>query len=113
MTAAEQLAAAIQRVIEEMAEKISARQAPAAPAGAMKAKEVAVILGLSPRFVNQLAAAGVLKSDGEGRGRRFRPEYVEDFRRRLKAANGRIWNVEALRRPTTTEGRAATAAHQH
>jgi hypothetical protein len=110
MTAAEQLATAIQRVIEETAEKIAAAQAPAPTGGSMKTAEVATILGFSPRFVLQLARAGDLKSDGEGRGRRYRPEYVEDFRRRLKAANGRIWDVEALRRPTTTEGSGATAS---
>jgi hypothetical protein len=98
MTAAEQLAAAIQRVIEETAEKMATRQAPSAPAGSMRTKDVAAIIGYSRRFVNQLAAAGVLKSDGEGRGRRFRPEYVEDFRRRLKVANGRIWDVERMAR---------------
>lgn len=110
MTAAEQLAAALVRVIEESLAKVNAPAiAPSIPAS-MRTKDVAVILGLSPRFVQQLARAGVLKSDGEGRGRRYRLEYVEDFRRRLKAANGRIWDVEAIGRPRA-EGRAATAAH--
>jgi hypothetical protein len=109
MTPAEGLAAAISRVIEEAVEKMAARQAPAAPTGSMKTKDVAAILGLSPRFVLQLARGGYLKSDGEGRGRRFRPEYVEDFRRRQKAAKGRIWDVERVRRPATTS--EATASH--
>lgn len=110
MTAAEQLAAAIARVIEETAEKIAAR-GQASPDASLTTVQVAQLLGYHRSFVLRLAKARppVLKSDGEGRGRRYRPADVEDFRRRLRAANGRIWDVEKM--TGRTEGRAATAAH--
>jgi hypothetical protein len=110
MTAAEQLAAAYQRMLEEVVEAaIAKRDAMRRPAASLTCKQVAEILGYTPSFVLRLAKSEVLKSDGEGRGRRYRPEYVEDFQRRLKAKGGRIWDLDEV----MGGAGAATAAHQH
>jgi hypothetical protein len=97
MTAAEQLAAAIQRILEEAVERSAARlEATRRPDASLTCKQAAEILGYHPTFVLRLARSGVLKSDGEGRGRRYRVEYLEDFRRRLQRAGGRIWDVDQM-----------------
>jgi helix-turn-helix protein len=97
MTAAEQLAEAIQRVLDEAVEKMAAKlEAAKRPDASLSCKEAAKILSYHPTFVLRLARSGILKSDGEGRGRRYRVEYVEDFRRRLKAAGGRIWDLDVM-----------------
>ena len=94
VTAAEQLAAALARIIEETIEKsLAAREAARRPEASLTAKEAGKILGYHPNTIRRLAVSGVLKSDGEGKARRYRVSYVEDFRRRLAAAGGRIWDL--------------------
>ncbi len=97
MTAAEQLAEALQRVLDEAVSKMAAKlEAAKRPDASLTCKEVAKIIGYHPSFVLRLARGGILKSDGEGRGRRYRHAYVEDFRRRLQGAGGRIWDLEKM-----------------
>lgn len=81
MTAAEQLAAAIQRVIEEAVDRIANGHAADA---SLTMTAAGKLLGFHPAHVSKLCVEGLLESTGKGRARRVPMSAITAYKNRHK-----------------------------
>lgn len=95
MTAAEQLAAAIQRVLDETVDR--ALNGHAADAS-LRITAAGKLLGFSPSYVLRLCKEGVLESTGEGRRRRIPMSSIVAYRKRARSGRERVQDFGLTRR---------------
>lgn len=99
MTPAEQLAAAIQRVIDEAVDRIANGHAADA---SLTMTEAGKLLGFHPAHLSKLCVEGQLESTGTGRARRIPMSAITTYKLRHKNTRRKTMDFGESRAATAT-----------